>query len=175
MIGALRLPVVARRSIGKHFTVRLARLGNAGLDTKLDDLRRLRLFSDCRRHDLKLIASVADEALVDAGTVLARKGSFARQFIIVAEGSARGEGHMYGPGDFFGFEAGLPRTAWTETVVAATPMQIYTLPSRAMPAVLFGLPSVATRLNRHLAGELYARNGGEANGAHVLRTTNGFA
>ena len=151
MIGALRLPVGARRGKATRLTSRVGRNVRSGRDPKLIDLRQLRLFSDCNRRDLKLIASVADAAFVEAGTVLARKGNFARQCVIVAEGSARGEGRAYGPGDLFGLEAGLARTRWTETVVAATPMHIYTLPLRALPAV-FRLPSV--RLTPHLAGAL---------------------
>ena len=103
---------------------------------KIDDLKKVPLFSALNRRHLDVIARHADEVKRNAGAVLARQGARGLEFLLIVEGSARVEkdgkviAHL-GAGDFFGEMSlldGKPRSA---TVVADAPVLLLVVDVRS--------------------------------------------
>jgi trk system potassium uptake protein TrkA len=105
-----------------------------------------------RLHDQ--VASWADEVDVPAGYELTRQGGYAREFFVVASGTASvsRDGELVGvlgPGDFFG-EVGLLDARWERgaTVVATSPMRLLVLARREFQELLVVLPTVGETIRR---------------------------
>lgn len=128
-------------------------------DNRLDLLRRVGLFSDCSKKELKKVASLATPVEAHAGEVLAREGKPGSELFVIAAGSARvtlrgDELAMLYPGDAFGEMAlldGGPRGA---TVTAATPMTLYVLGPREFATVLEDVPVIGRKVLASLARRL---------------------
>jgi CRP-like cAMP-binding protein len=101
-------------------------------DGKVQALSSVRLFSACTKRELRDIAGLCTPAFVAEGFVLTTQGSPGVDCFVIADGEAAVhiDGRpvaTVGPGDCVGEMAlldGGPRTA---TVVARTPMRLYTM------------------------------------------------
>lgn len=118
--------------------------------SKLDELRRIRLFDNLPRRDLELIAANLDEVSVPAGETLVRQGLHNDAFWIILEGEAaykvRGGGsRTLGAGDFFGVTSMLDGKPAVGTIKTTTPMRAL-VASAAQFRALEGNDTIALRL-----------------------------
>lgn len=128
-------------------------------DNRVDLLRRVGLFSDCSKKELKEVASLTTPVEAREGEVLAREGKPGSELFVIAAGSARvtlrgEELAMLYPGDAFGEMAlldGGPRGA---TVTASTPMVLYVLGPREFSTLLEDVPGIGRKMLSSLAQRL---------------------
>ena len=114
-------------------------------------LRSISLFADLDDADAGVVAGLAGELEVDAGSVLAAEGDFGHAFFAVEEGSAdvlSGDDRIGGlaPGDVFGEIALLTSGRRTASVVAVTPMRLITLFKRDLWKIEERYPALAEQL-----------------------------
>ena len=119
-------------------------------DAKVELLKKVPLFADCSKAELRELAKSADEIDLREGTVMTREGRRGREFFVLIEGSAsvtrKGEklADLTG-GDWFGEIALItdrPRTA-TVTATSAVALQLNNHPP--FPASSEGVPLATTR------------------------------
>jgi CRP/FNR family cyclic AMP-dependent transcriptional regulator len=128
---------------------------------KIDELKKVPLFSALNRRHLDVIAGHADEVKRDAGAVLARQGARGLEFLLIVEGSARVEkdGEVIarlGAGDFFGEMSlldGKPRSA---TVVADSPVVLLVVDVRSFGRLLDTVPGLSKKVMATLCERLRA-------------------
>ena len=125
------------------------------------------LFVGLSRHQRKSVSRLATSVKVEAGTVLAREGSPAREFVIFTDGNAivsRGGRQLMrlGPGDFFGEVGLLFGGLQMVTVSAETDLVLKVYSRREFNTLLDTSPIVAKRLRLVAAERLYAIDGVEA-------------
>jgi CRP/FNR family cyclic AMP-dependent transcriptional regulator len=128
---------------------------------KIDELKKVPLFSALNRRHLDVIARHADEVKRDAGTVLARQGARGLEFLLIVEGSARVEKDgkviaRLGAGDFFGEMSlldGQPRSA---TVVADSPVVLLVVDVRSFGRLLDTVPGLSKKVMATLCERLRA-------------------
>lgn len=125
-------------------------------DAKLARLRAVPLFAACPDRDLRWICRVADEVDVSPGTLLAQRGTPAREFMVILTGSAHSlwDGlrlDLLGPGSFVGEAELLTREPFPSDVVACAPTRLLALEARGFFALLDRVPCVGQRLLRDLA------------------------
>ena len=118
--------------------------------SKLDELRRIRLFDNLPRRDLELVAANLDEVTVPAGETLVRQGLHNDAFWILLEGETaykvRGGGsRTLGPGDFFGATSMLDGKPAVATIKTMTPIRAL-VASAAQFRALEGNDTIALRL-----------------------------
>jgi CRP-like cAMP-binding protein len=118
--------------------------------SKLDELRRIRLFDNLPRRDLELIAANLDEVTVPAGETLVRQGHHNDAFWIILEGEAAykvraGGSRTLGPGDFFGVTSMLDGKPAVGTIKTTTRMRAL-VASAAQFRALEGNDTIALRL-----------------------------
>ena len=118
--------------------------------SKLDELRRIRLFDNLPRRQLELIAANLDEVSVDGGETLVREGHHNDAFWLILEGEAAlqpegGQARHLGPGDFFGVTSMLDGRPAVATVKTLTPLRAL-VASAAQFRALEGNDTVAPRL-----------------------------
>jgi CRP-like cAMP-binding protein len=112
---------------------------------------RIPLFEGVGRRRRHVVAALADEVAVPAGTRLTRQGALAAEFFVVVEGQAQAsiDGERVGrlgPGGFFGEIGLLSEPVRTATVVASTPMRLLVVAPREFAALLDEFPAVAERI-----------------------------
>jgi CRP/FNR family transcriptional regulator, cyclic AMP receptor protein len=120
-----------------------------------DRLRSIPLFENVSDDELRQIAPFADEANVDAGTVLVREGDFSYEFFAIEEGEAevtRGGDHVadLGPGDFFGEIGLLEKDLRTASVEAKSDMQLVTLTGWDMKRMEKAIPEAVDKVRQVL-------------------------
>ena len=126
---------------------------------KIDDLKKVPLFSALSRRHLDMIARHADEVKRNAGTVLARQGARGLEFLLIVEGSARVEKDgtviaRLGAGDFFGEMSlidGKPRSA---TVIADAPVLLLVVEVRSFGRLLETVPGLSKKVMATLCERL---------------------
>ena len=114
-------------------------------------IRSISLFADLEESELVVVAGLAGELEVDAGSMLATEGDFGHAFFAVEEGSADvlgGDERIGGlaPGDIFGEIALLSSGRRTASVVAVTPMRLITLFKRDLWKIEESYPALAEQL-----------------------------
>ena len=128
---------------------------------KIDDLKKVPLFSALNRRHLDVIARHADEVKRDTGTTLTRQGARGLEFLLIVEGSARVEkdgkviAHL-GAGDFFGEMSlidGRPRSA---TVIADAPVLLLVVEVRSFGRLLETVPGLSKKVMAALCERLRA-------------------
>jgi CRP-like cAMP-binding protein len=132
-------------------------------------LGEVSLFGSCTDRELTQIARAGDEVTVASGTAVVTEGSRGEEFYLILDGSARvaRDGTDIADltaGQYFGELSlldGAPRNA---TVVATSPMTLWTLGPREFAAVLDSWPGVARKVLTAMARRLRA--------ADELATTN---
>jgi len=118
--------------------------------SKIDELRRIRLFDNLPRRDLELIAANLDEVEVPAGQVLVEQGKHNDAFWIILEGEAAykvkgGGSRTLGPGDFFGVTSMLDGKPAVGSIKTVTPLRAL-VASAAQFRALEGNDTIALRL-----------------------------
>ena len=126
------------------------------VDTKVETLRRLPLFSGLPRSAVAAVARGAAEIAVPAGRVLIREGEAACEFFVLVDGEAVATGSdgtaaSLGRGDFFGelaLVAGAPRRA---TVVTTMPSRLLVMTEAHFRRLMRDVPQVELRVLRAFA------------------------
>jgi len=103
--------------------------------TRLDDLRKIPLFSRLSSADLQFLATKMDEIEVPAGTALITEGMGNHALYLLANGEVDvfvGGTHRrsLGPNDFFGEISMMVLQPATATVVTRTPVRAYVMSHR---------------------------------------------
>ena len=125
-------------------------------DAKVELIKRVPLFEDCSKAELRQIAETADEVDVPAGTLLTKEGATGKEFVVIVEGAAevRRRGRMInelGSGDFLGeiaLVSGAPRTA---TVKTTEPTRALVLTAQAFRSLMRRVPSIQLKVLAALA------------------------
>lgn len=130
-------------------------------DAKVDLLRDLPLFELCSKRDLRRIAALAEERLVDEDTELIREGEPGREFFVVVDGEVdvRRRGRRVarlGAGSYVGEIALLSRSPRTATVTAATPLRVLAISGVDFVRLLDTLPELWLKVARTLANRVEA-------------------
>jgi hypothetical protein len=128
-------------------------------DGTLQALRSVKLFSQCSKRELRTIARLCVGATRGEGSVLTTEGSVGRECFVIVDGEAavQIDGRIVaavGPGDCVGELALLDSGRRTATVVARTPMRLYTLRTAEFRALLETSPEVSRKIMISLAQRL---------------------
>jgi cAMP-dependent protein kinase regulator len=131
-------------------------------DQKVEEMRRVPLFSGCSKGELKQIARLADEVDMPAGKVLTEQGTPGREFFILLDGTVDvvRDGNLVdtlGAGDFFGETALLSDRPRNATVTASTPLRTLVISERDFYALLIDTPKIQWKVLRALADRLAPR------------------
>ena len=102
------------------------------MTTRVDELRKIPLFSRLSSVDLEFLAARMDEIEVPAGSVLITEGMGNHAFFLLADGEVDvfvGSTHrrILGPHDFFGEISMMVLNPATATVVTRTPVRAYVM------------------------------------------------
>lgn len=126
-------------------------------------LGRLEPFSKCTEDELAFIDGRIVEHHARAGDILTKEGRTAREWVVIAEGTAAvlvgtREVARLGPGDVIGELALLDRGPRTATVIAVTDIEAFVASHEEFLQILVGVPSIALALAVSLARRLRATN-----------------
>ena len=120
-------------------------------DAKVELLKKVPLFADCSKTELRALAKTADEIDLREGTVMTREGRPGREFFVLVDGSAlvtkKGKkvAELKG-GDWFGEIALLTDTPRTATVTATSAVDVLVITDRRFKAVVETMPSIARKV-----------------------------
>jgi CRP-like cAMP-binding protein len=125
-------------------------------DAKMDLLRSIPLFADCKADELAEVAAIADEIDLPAGKQVATEHAEGREFVVVIDGHAKVDrgGEVVariGAGEWFGEVAlvtGQPRNA---SVVATTPLHALIIEGHRFTQLLDHVPSIREKVQRMLS------------------------
>jgi len=128
-------------------------------DPKLELLRRVPLFSQCRGEPLDLISRLADEVDVRDGYTLMRQGDIAQEFFLIVEGRVRIERdgrtvNTLGPGDYLGEIALLSEGRRTATAVTEGPAKLLVITHRGFNSLLDASPGIRAAILQGVASRL---------------------
>jgi CRP/FNR family cyclic AMP-dependent transcriptional regulator len=131
------MPRSAHRSLRRHVVA----------DPKLELLRRVPLFTQCKPEPLDLIRRLADEVDVDDGYALMRQGDIAREFFLIVDGKVRIERdgktlRTLGPGDYLGEVALLSESPRTATAVTEGPTKLMVITHQGFNSLLDAHPAI---------------------------------
>jgi CRP-like cAMP-binding protein len=121
------------------------------MEAKEQMVRGLELFAGCSGAEVRWILKNADELDIRPGTTIARKGSVAREFMVVVNGCARatdGNGCVValGPGSYFGHDEISNDRPHAMTVEATEKLRVLVFEVRAFRGLDETVPAVARRL-----------------------------
>ena len=130
-------------------------------NVKVDALKRVPLFEELSKRELRTLASATDDLQVEAGTVLCREGRIGHEFFVIVDGEAdvsKGGKRIAtrSGGDFVGEIALLSTTKRTATVTATTRLRCFVLTQSAFHRVLDESSSVRLKVLAALAERLAA-------------------
>lgn len=122
-----------------------------GHNAKIDLLKRVPLFSECSKSELKQLASSADEVDLREGYVLVREGRPGREFFVLIDGDVRvaAKGKKLAElsgGDWFGEIALLTKVPRTATVTATSDVRALVLTDRSFRRVVETMPAIALKV-----------------------------
>jgi CRP/FNR family cyclic AMP-dependent transcriptional regulator len=128
-------------------------------EQRIDLLRRVPLFSDLERRDLRELANSMKERTFPAGHKLAEEGQGGVGFFVIENGEATvtiggEEVGRIGPGDYFGEIALIAETPRTATVTADSEIRALGLASWEFRPLVESNASVAWKLLEALAKKL---------------------
>jgi CRP-like cAMP-binding protein len=120
-------------------------------DAKMELLKRVPLFAECSKGELRRLASIADEIDLREGTVMTREGRTGHEFFVLIEGTvrvAKGSRKVadLGPGDWLGEIALLTKAPRTATVTATSPVRSLVITDRDFRQVIADMPSIAMKV-----------------------------
>jgi CRP-like cAMP-binding protein len=122
------------------------------MDAKEQMVRGLELFSGCSRDEIDWVVRNGDVIDVRPGSVIARRGGYAKEFIVVVGGSARatngnGSDATLLPGAFFGHEEIAADRTHGSTVEAMDGLRVLVFEVRAFRGFEECVPTAVRRLN----------------------------
>jgi CRP-like cAMP-binding protein len=125
----------------------------------IDLLAGVPLFADLSAADLKRIASVAKRMRYREGAVVVEEGSTGGRFFVIQSGSARvvvrGRSRTtLGPGAYFGELSVLDGEPRTASVVAAEPLEVWSIADFNFRPLLKDRPALALKLLAALTARL---------------------
>jgi CRP-like cAMP-binding protein len=128
-------------------------------DAKIELLKRVPLFADCSKAELRELARNADEIDLRQGTVMTREGRAGREFFVLVSGEAQvtQKGKKIATlsgGDWFGEIALLTDTPRTATVTATSPVNVLVLTDRRFRTVVDTMPSIALKVLSSVSARL---------------------
>jgi CRP-like cAMP-binding protein len=120
-------------------------------DAKVELLKKVPLFSDCSKTELRALAKTADEIDLREGTVMTREGRPGREFFVLVGGEARvtRKGKKIADlsgGDWFGEIALLTDRPRTATVTATSSVDVLVITDRRFRTVVETMPSIALKV-----------------------------
>lgn len=116
-------------------------------DPKLDLLRRVPLFTQCKAEPLDLISRLADEVDVADGYTLMRQGDIAHEFFMIIDGKVRIERDgktikTLGPGEYLGEVALLSESPRTATAVTEGPTKLMVITHQGFNSLIDSHPAI---------------------------------
>jgi CRP-like cAMP-binding protein len=120
-------------------------------DAKIELLKRVPLFAECTKNELRRLAGIADELDLREGTVLTREGKIGHEFFVLVSGDVRvSKGGKkladLGGGDWLGEIALLTKGPRTATATAASPVRTLVMVDREFQHVVKEMPSIAIKV-----------------------------
>jgi CRP-like cAMP-binding protein len=128
-------------------------------DPKLELLRRVPLFNQCRGDPLERISQLTDEVDVPDGYTLMRQGDLAREFFLIVEGRVRIERdgktvNMLGPGDYLGEIALLSESRRTATAITEGPARLLVITHQGFNSLLDSSSTIRSAIFEGVAKRL---------------------
>jgi CRP/FNR family transcriptional regulator, cyclic AMP receptor protein len=128
-------------------------------DAKVELLKRVPLFSQCSKAELKQIATIADEVDLRTGSTLTKEGRPGYEFVVLVDGTARVTQKErtladLGAGDWVGEIALLTKSPRTATVTATSPIRALVITDRAFRQLVEKTPSIAVKVLASVADRL---------------------
>jgi CRP/FNR family transcriptional regulator, cyclic AMP receptor protein len=120
-------------------------------DAKVELLKRVPLFADCSKAELRALAKSTDEIDLREGTVMTREGRPGREFFVLIEGTARvtRDGREVAElkgGDWFGEIALITNRPRTATVTATSAVDVLVLTDRRFRTAVETMPTIALKV-----------------------------
>lgn len=128
-------------------------------DAKVELLKRVPLFAECSKAELRQIAKITDEVSLRNGATLMKEGRPAHEFLVLVDGTARvtQKGKTLadvGAGDWLGEIALLTKSPRTATVTATSPIQALVITDRAFRQLVQKTPTIAVKVLTCVANRL---------------------
>lgn len=124
-------------------------------DLKQESISRIELFRSCSPNQIRTISKFGDWVDVSEGTVLAREGKRAGEFVVVLSGTAAstdGDGmSVLETGSFFGQVELAGDTPHRSSIHMLTAGRLLVFETRAFRLLIESVPSVAWKLMSDLA------------------------
>ena len=110
-------------------------------------------FSSCTRTELDLLSFIADESIIGSDCVVVEEGVVGRKCFIIASGRAKvwRDGECVaelGQGQFFGEMSLLAGAPYSETVTAATTLELFVVSPAGFDSLLNRAPSIVRKMLR---------------------------
>ena len=120
-------------------------------DAKVELLKKVPLFADCSKAELRELAKSADELDLREGTVLTREGRPGREFFVLIDGTVKvtKDGKKVAElkgGDWLGEIALLTDKPRTATVTATSSVDVLVITDRRFRNVVESMPSIAIKV-----------------------------
>ena len=128
-------------------------------DAKVELLKKVPLFADCSKAELRELAKSADELDLRQGTVLTREGRPGREFFVLIDGTVqvtkKGQkvAELKG-GDWLGEIALLTDQPRTATVTATSPVDVLVITDRRFRNVVETMPTIALKVLSRVSDRL---------------------
>ena len=128
-------------------------------DAKVELLKKVPLFADCTKAELRELAKSADELDLREGTVLTREGRPGREFFVLIDGTVavtkdgKKVAELKG-GDWLGEIALLTEKPRTATVTASSPVDVLVITDRRFRNVVETMPSIALKVLSRVSDRL---------------------
>lgn len=132
-----------------------------GKDVKIEQLRRVPLFSECSKRQLAQIAAITDEMDFPADRTLIKEGEAGRECFVIVDGSIelRRRGRripLKGDANIFGEMALLTGTPRNATLTTLSPVRALVITDRAFNRLLNDQPGIQSKILASLAARLAA-------------------
>jgi CRP-like cAMP-binding protein len=122
-------------------------------DAKIEQMRRVPLFSSCTKRELAEIASIADEIDLPEGRVLTREGQPGHEFFVLLEGNA--DIHRKGrkvdtlePGEFAGELALIMRRPRNATITTSSRVRLLVVTEQNFQGLLRRQPGIQLKVTQ---------------------------
>lgn len=128
-------------------------------NTKMDLLRRVPLFTQCRGEPLDLISRLADEVDVPDGYTLMRQGDIGQEFFLIVEGTVRIDRdgatiNRLGPGDYLGEIALLDESRRSASAVTEGPAKLLVITHQGFNSLLDSSSTIRNAILQGLAARM---------------------
>ncbi len=124
-------------------------------DLKEESISKIELFRSCSSAQIRSIAKIGDWVDVSEGTVLAREGGRAGEFVVLLSGTAAAsdsdEASVLEAGSFFGQVELAGDTPHRSSIHMLTAGRLLVFETRAFRLLIESIPTVAWKLMSDLA------------------------